>query len=763
MKNILVIPFLFISIAAISQPFAIIPQPVSITPSEGHFIFNKKTYLVAHDLISFKEAVIFSHLMVLYFQFPVKTMKQSLSENNYIYVQYDSSINIPDEGYILKIEQEKISILAKNKGGVLHGLTTLFQLFAQQKNSAANAASYNIPCCTITDYPRFQYRGMHLDCARHFFDIDFIKKYIDYLALYKFNTFHWHLTDDQGWRIEIKQYPKLTEVGAWRDGSMIGHYRDQKFDSIKYGGYYTQAEIKQIVKYAAERNITIIPEIEMPGHCLAALAAYPELGCVADTSYNVSKSWGVLPEAFCPTEETFTFLENVLNEVMEVFPSEYIHIGGDEVEKTRWKNSAFCQTLMKEKGLADEHALQSYFIQRIEKYVNSKGKKIIGWDEILEGGVAPNATIMSWRGEDGGIAAAQQNHYAIMTPGSHCYFDYYQGSPANEPLAIGGYIPLEKVYSYEPIPTQLNAEQTKYILGAQANIWTEYINTPQQVEYMAMPRMLALSEVLWSKAEAKNYDYFIQKILQQFKTLEKVQCNYAKTIFKIDYKINSTETNEGVTYSLNSPKYFGEILVNSSDSSNPAFPQYQMYSAPVTVTKNTLVRAKHKNDPVDITFDIHFNKATGKKITLSSPPAKKYSADGAFTLVNGIEATTNPNWSANEWLGFEGTDCEVMIDLGKTESISKITVGYLEDKLSWIWIPASVTVNLSTDGVNYSMPVEFYMQETDANNKREYSVGVKNSSARYVKIHIKNYGVIPTGNPGSGYKAWLFVDEISVE
>jgi hexosaminidase len=351
------------------------------------------------------------------------------------------------------------------------------------------------------------------------------------LAMYKMNVFHWHLTDDQGWRIEIKQYPKLTEVGAWRKGSMVGAYDDNKFDNVRYGGFYTQNEINEIVAYASMNHITIVPEIEMPGHALAALAAYPEYSC-SGKPCEVGMKWGVETNVFCPTEETFAFLGNILDEVISLFPGKYIHIGGDEVLKDEWNKSAFCLNLMKEKNLKDAHELQSYFITRIEKIVNAKGRMIIGWDEILEGGLAPNAAVMSWRGTEGGIAAAKQQHYVVMSPGSHCYFDHYQGNPETEPHAIGGFTPLEKVYSYEPTPDTLTTEEAKYILGAQANVWTEYITTTDHVEYMSMPRMAALAEVVWSKKENKNYDDFFLRIKLQQARLSRLGINYARTAFK---------------------------------------------------------------------------------------------------------------------------------------------------------------------------------------------------------------------------------------
>ena len=761
MKRFQFILFLFFFTGKLfsQQANSIIPAPVSYMQAEGYFKISPTTFIYADDMTSFFDAIAFRDFTLTYYELALKTGHELYYDKNYIEVKYDSTLEIPDEGYILKVTQDKITVTGKNKGGTFHGLMTLFQLI-----ESPTTRNFRIPCCEITDYPRFSYRGMHLDCSRHFFDVDFIKKYIDYLALYKYNTFHWHLTDDQGWRIEIKQYPKLTEIGAWRNGSMIGHYRDQQFDTIRYGGFYTQKEIKEIVKYAGKKHITIIPEIEMPGHCLAALAAYPEYGCVADTSFEVGKAWGGYADVFCPKEETFTFLENILDEVMQLFPSEYIHIGGDEVEKTRWKESAFCQKLIADKNLKDENGLQSYFVQRIEEYLNSKGRKIIGWDEILDGGIAPNATIMSWRGEEGGIASAKLNHDAIMTPGKYCYFDYYQGNVKYEPLAIGGFVPLEKVYGYDPIPSGLNADQSTHILGAQGNIWTEYITSPQQVEYMAMPRMLALSEVLWSKKENKNYNEFVSRVLHHFDLLDKVKCNYSKSIYQVNYKALPGGGNQGVWLQLTAYPFNNFRLQYNPDALHST--AFYDYEQSIHITSSTQIAASLSANYKDVfygTIDLRFNKATGKKIILTTPPSKKYEGDGAFTLVNGIVATTDPSWTSNEWLGFSGTDCEAIIDLGNVDTVSKITVGYLEDKLSWIWIPKSMSAQVSTDGVNYSAEVEFNITENNPLTQRNFTIQLKQLQARYIKIKIHNYGIIPQGHPGAGKNAWLFVDEISIE
>lgn len=509
--------FIFLSTICFGQSnLPIIPLPQKMEYHSGNFVLSSKTVIQSKNTSSFEALYLKENIKNqtgLELQILAQAPK-AVSKINLVFdVEGPVESNLK-EIYKLMVTNQSVTIKAEYNQGIFYGIQTFLQLIPSK-----NKAEIKIPCLEINDQPKFNWRGMHLDVCRHYFPITFIKKYIDYLAHYKMNTFHWHLTEDQGWRIEIKKYPKLTEIGAWRNGSMIGRYDDQKFDDIKYGGFYTQEEIKEVVAYASQRHITIIPEIEMPGHSLAALAAYSELSCTGGP-FEVGKKWGVFDDVYCPKEETFTFLENVLSEVLALFPSEYIHIGGDECPKTRWKSCSHCQKLIKEKGLKDEHELQSYFIQRIEKFVNSKGRKIIGWDEILEGGLAPNAAVMSWRGTEGGIAAAKQKHYVVMTPGSHCYFDHYQGKPENEPLAIGGFTSLEKVYNFNPMPKELDLEEQKYILGAQANVWTEYILTPEQVEYMIMPRMSALAEVLWGTAKPENY--------LDFKTRLQAQENWLK-------------------------------------------------------------------------------------------------------------------------------------------------------------------------------------------------------------------------------------------
>lgn len=435
------------------------------------------------------------------------------------------------EGYMLTVSLNQIVITAEQPQGFFYGVQSLMQLMpaAVFSPTKVSGITWSVPACTIEDQPRYGYRGSMLDVGRHFYPVSFIKKYIDLLAVHKMNTFHWHLTEDQGWRIEIKKYPELTKFASIRPRTMVGHYSDRKYSDQPYGGFYTQDDAREVIKYAKERYITVIPEIEMPGHSVAVLSVYPELGGNPDRVLPVTGTWGVHEQVLFPREETFTFLENVLTEIMDLFPSQYIHIGGDECPKTEWKQSKFCQALMKEKGLKDEHELQSYFIQRIDKFVTSKGRRIIGWDEILEGGLSPNATVMSWRGVNGGIAAARQNHDVIMSPTTYCYLDYYQADPKTypQPVAIGGLLPLEKVYSFNPsVVDSLTADQAKHVLGVQANLWSEYLPTTHYVEYMAYPRILAIAETAWTPGNAKNFDDFIQRLEVHKKRLDYLNVNY---------------------------------------------------------------------------------------------------------------------------------------------------------------------------------------------------------------------------------------------
>jgi len=530
------------------EDYQIIPRPQSTQIMNGRFLIDSNTKVSGDK----KLAIEGNYLSRLLSAVSGETITFETNGKGNINLKLDTSLSIEEE-YNLQVEYDKIVISGKTPKAIFYGIQTLRQLLPPEIESNNTIAYLTIPATIIKDAPRFKYRGMHLDVSRHFFSTEFVKKYIDLLALHKLNTFHWHLTEDQGWRIEIKKYPKLTEIGAWRNGTIAGKYPGSSNDNKKHGGFYTQKEVKDIVAYATSQHITIIPEIELPGHSSAAIAAYPFLSCFpseltmvpnnmmsvaskkaqeSGKSKIVQESWGVYDDVYCAgSEETFMFVENVLEEVMELFPSNLIHIGGDECPKKNWKRCQKCQKRKKEEGIADEHELQSYFISRVEKFVNSKGKNIVGWDEILEGGLAPNATVMSWRGNKGGIEAAKTNHNVIMSPNTHCYFDYYQ-SKENEPLAIGGFLTVEKVYTFDPIPKKLEKSKHKYILGGQANLWTEYINSEKKAEYMLLPRMTALSEVLWSPKETNNWLDFESRLRNFKNRYDALGVNYAKHVFE---------------------------------------------------------------------------------------------------------------------------------------------------------------------------------------------------------------------------------------
>jgi hexosaminidase len=519
-RLILLLYIVFSSKIWTQNHYSIIPKPNSVIYLKRPITTFEKTINLYNETNNFmNEEEWLKNILFSHFNLEIVKTKKSKKGKGIYFHKLDS---LNENAYRIIINDKKIKLYASSNKGMFYAMQTLLQMF----NSVEDI---RFPSVVINDEPSFEWRGMHLDVCRHFFTVEEVKKYIDYLAMYKMNVFHWHLTEDQGWRIEIKRYPKLTEVGAWRNGSMVGHYREQTFDTVRYGGFYTQEDIKEVVAYATERHITVVPEIEMPGHALAALSAYPEYSC-SGGPFEVAKMWGVFDDVYCAgNDSTFTFIQNIFDEVLNLFPSEYIHIGGDECPKTRWKACDKCQKRIADENLKDEHELQSYFIQRIEKYLNSKGRKIIGWDEILEGGLAPNAAVMSWRGTDGGVAAAKQQHYVVMSPGKPCYFDHYQNpNTKEEPIAIGGLNTLKDVFLYQPVPSSLNATEQTYIMGAQANVWTEYMNSFSHVEYMALPRMAAISEVLWSNKNNRNYEEFIQRLNTNVKLLDKLGVNYCK-------------------------------------------------------------------------------------------------------------------------------------------------------------------------------------------------------------------------------------------
>ena len=669
---------------------------------------------------------------------------------------------LPDEWHMVTVKPDGIIVGATSETGLFRGSRTLVQLLEQGREIGT------LPCLTIIDWPRFPWRGMHLDACRHFWSVEFTKKYIDLLARYKMNSFHWHLTDDQGWRMEIKKYPKLTEVGAWRKGSQVGPYAKLQYDSIPYGGFYTQEQIREVVAYAKARHINVVPEIEMPGHALAALAAFPHLGCTGGP-YEVERGWGVFEDVFCAgNDSVFALLEDVLTEVMDLFPSTTIHIGGDECPKEAWKACAKCQSRMKTEGLKDEHELQSYFIQRIEKFVNAKGRKIIGWDEIMEGGLAPNAAVMSWRGTEGGIAAARSGHYAVMSPGSHCYFDHYQGDPANEPLAFGGYTTLQKVYSYEPIPAELKPEEHKYILGAQGNVWTEYILTPEHVEYMAVPRMLALAEVLWTPKEKRNEGDFIHRLEKEFTRLEAIGVNASKSMYQVSLTPKQGAAPGSIALHISSGSSEKKIQYTLTEGfSDPVGLMTRVdafYTHPLLLQTTCKVEAS-LTDPADGEIignyplakrTFHFNKATAHPIALSVPPHERYNEGGAFTLVDGI--TAQEKRVNTEWLGWTES-ITITVDLGSVQDVRELSIGALNETHSWIHLPERVEYSTSDDGTTFMLHGSVKGKASPGRNAYTFNLGAK---TRYIRFTVKHIGKIPDGFPGAGNPAWLFLDEIEV-
>ncbi|HEY2845519.1 MAG TPA: beta-N-acetylhexosaminidase [Bryobacteraceae bacterium] len=502
---------------ALAQPLPVIPRPAAARHLSGSFQVGRSTLIYA-DRDAQAVAQLFARQLTAEFDIAAGVTDDPSRKTAFRFL---SDATLSEEGYRLRIEPHGVTIQGR-PAGLFYGTQSLLQLAAAKPSHA----KLLLPALEILDQPRFAYRGLHLDTARHMFPVEFLKRYLDWMARYKLNQFHWHLTDDQGWRIEIKQYPRLAEVASMRKETLVGRApQSTRYDGQPYGGFYTQQQIREVVAYAHERFINVIPEIEMPGHSLAALAAYPELACTPGP-FEPATTWGGFKDIYCPTPTTFQFLQNVLSEVMDLFPSRYLHIGGDEVDKDRWKSSGDAQALMRTVGLKDEGELQSYFIRTMEQFINSRGRKMIGWDEILEGGLAPDATVMSWRGEDGGIDAARQGHDVIMTPSKFLYFDYYQGDRNKEPLAIGGLVPLEKVYSYNPTPAALSSDEKKHILGAQANVWTEYMADSRQVEYMLFPRLFALAEVVWSPQESRSYRDFLGRVPAQLAWLKQQGVNY---------------------------------------------------------------------------------------------------------------------------------------------------------------------------------------------------------------------------------------------
>ncbi|WP_304236999.1 family 20 glycosylhydrolase [Jiulongibacter sediminis] len=740
----------------------LIPKPVSFEKREGTFRLNSSTVVLNESASEEVKSIAESMRLRIASTTHLNPELVKVARRNFISFSINSELAA--EAYTIHIDNEKAELKGGSGRSLFYAYQTLLQLFEDQiyNSEASYGFRLTLPACDIFDQPRFGYRGSMLDVGRHLMPVSFIKKYIDLLAMYKFNQFHWHLTEDQGWRIEIKKYPKLTEVGAYRKESMVGHYSDQKFDGKQYGGFYTQEEVKEIVAYAASKYINVIPEIEMPGHAQAALASYPELGCTGGP-YEVRTLWGVSENVYCPYETTFTFLQDVLTEVMELFPSEYIHIGGDECPKTTWEESEFCQNLIKSEGLGDEHGLQSYFISRIDSFLTSKGRKLIGWDEILEGGLSPNATVMSWRGTEGGIEAARQKHDVIMSPNSYYYLDYYQGDPATEPLAIGGNLPLEKVYSYEPFTDELTEDQQQYILGVQGNLWTEYIATPEKAEYMLFPRLLAVAETGWSPQGEKDYENFVSRVQGHFGKLLMRNVNFSRSIWNLESEVTGNP-GQGLTLWLNTVVENPVIRYNLGeelpDGNSPVYDPEKG----IKIEKGTMIRAAlfdKDNKPYGNVFTttLKVNKATGKTYEYRSKPTR-YTGGSTYALTDGKVGVLNNN---NTWVGLNGDDLDLTLDLGEITEINELIIGFLHAPGSWIMYPKNLQISTSEDGEKFrDYPVYDLTVPEGASAAGQSMMNLNGVKARYLKIKAENYGSLPEGHAGAGKPAWLFVDEIEV-
>ena len=755
----------FTLLQAQDNVYNLIPFPAQFNGGEGQFLLNAQTKVI----VTAKDAALKPIAQSL-----INTLKTasklSLSiavtaaptAKNVIYIRQNKALGLGAEGYKLIVSADRVILETATPQGAFYGMQTIFQLLPAAVFSPAPVENitWAMPVCQIQDKPRFVHRGLMLDVSRYFMPVSFVKKYIDLLALHKMNVFHWHLTDDQGWRIEIKKYPKLTQIGSKRKETLVGQYSEnypQKFDGKENGGFYTQAEIKDVVKYAQSKYVTIIPEIEMPGHSSAALAAYPELGCEPSKNYEVATKWGVMNDVYCPTEKTFTFLQDVLTEVFALFPGKYVHIGGDEAPKDAWKQSAFCQELIKKLKLKDEDELQSYFIKRIEKFVNSKKRAIIGWDEILEGGVAPNATVMSWRGTKGGIEAAKEKHNVIMTPNTYYYLDYYQANPAKEPLAIGGYLPIEKVYEYDP-GAGFSPEEQKYILGIQGNVWTEYMPNPAQVEYMTFPRATAIAEVAWVPSGGKNFEDFATRLKAQLKRLEYLNVNFSKRI--LDVRAITQFNNQGQLQVRLEKLDSDSKIYYTTDGKEPSTSSTE-YLMPITLDKITTIKAI---TTAGATFEEKFfiHRAKGKPYTYANVPAEGVDADKK-KLTDG-QVAQSPRNSA-EWVRMSGKDFEITIDLGEVKPVTKVSANFLKIIMNNVFPPTSVEIGLSRDGESFkdaiAQPVKYKLEGPW--EILPVVADFKTARARYIRVRAKNAGDAPAGHPSAGRSTTIAMDEVVVD
>ncbi len=769
-KNLIATAFVALTLMSCSSnlqqaDYKVIPMPKNITESAANpFVLSKKvsiTYPCSQAELS-KEAAFLSEYFNEILGYALDVQESNEPEKSAINLSVNPDIFTENDSYKIIVNEDNINIIGSNAQSVFYAVQTL------RKSLPFNAIGEDIimPAAEIYDYPRFGHRGMMLDVSRHIFDLDSIKEFIDVMALHNMNKFHIHLTDDQGWRIEIKKYPELTEIGAWRSGTKIG--KTETYDTIRYGGFYTQEELRELVKYAEDRHITIIPEIDLPGHQLAALATYPEFGCTGGP-YEVWRQWGVSDDVICAgNEDAMRFLEDVLIEVMDIFPSEYIHIGGDECPKVRWEQCPKCQAKIKELGYADdehfksEAYLQSYVMKRMEKFVEDHGRKVIGWDEILEGGLGPNVTVMSWRSIDGGKEGAKQNHDVIMTPCSHLYFDYYQtDNTDDEPLAIGGYIPVKRVYDFEPIPSELTESEAKHILGPQANLWVEYIKNMNTVFYRVLPRMDALAEVQWVTPEQKNYDDFLNRVYKMVELYDIKGWNYAKHIFDIDVKIIPNVDAKCIDVTMS--KFGDGDILYTLDGTDPLTEGIK-YTEPLKLTESADLRAivkRTRSVGKEFKTKIDLCKSSMKPIILKNEPHENYRFDGARTLIDGLSG--GRNYKTGRWIAFFGENLDATIDLTEDQDISNLSFNCNLTKGDWIFNAKSVTISVSDDGKEYKEihHQEFPIETVAEDGVMTYNVDFEKTNARFVNVVIEPF-MCPEGHSGYGYPAWIFIDELKI-
>ena len=667
------------------------------------------------------------------------------------------------EAYKLIVNDKRVCISGASEAGVFYGIQTL-----RKSLPVAQDINVNLSAVEIYDKPRFAYRGAMLDVARHFYTVDEVKTFIDMLALHNINRFHWHLTDDQGWRIEIKKYPKLMSVASERKETVVGRWYSGIYDGKPYGGYYTQDELRDVIDYAAKRHITIIPEVDLPGHMQAALTAYPELGCTGGP-YEVRTIWGVSQDVLCVGNDfTLQFVKDVLSEVADIFPSEYIHIGGDECPKVRWEKCPKCQERIKSLGLKSdakhtkEQRLQSYMIQEAAKYLKEKGKRIIGWTEILEGGLVPDATLMSWIGESGGIEAAHQHHDVIMTPNTYLYFDYYQSKKVeDEPLAIGGYLPIEKTYNYEPMPKELTKEEQQYIKGVQANLWTEYIPVFSQVQYMVLPRLGAAAEVQWTDPSKKDYKDFLRRVPHLVAVYDCYGWNYATHVYDVNVDMKADTVNHVLNVQLSTMA--DDPIYYTLDGQDPTEKSLK-YTKPFTIDQSVVLKtmAVHPDRTSKISVDtIRFNKATLKPVVLLQPNESRFSPDGPVVLVDGRNG--NHSFDTGAWLAVAGNDLEAVINMQAETILSSASVHAYVRKDAWLFDARGFSVSVSSDNKNYKeVASQEYkqMQESDSDGIIEHELSFDPCKATYVKIKVISEKSMPDWHWDAGKAPFLLVDEI---